>query len=130
MSAKPPGPIVAFRALVGVFSLLVLVQAALAGQFLNTQPSARDLHMLLAVAVFPLLSVALVVLGAMVLRRYGPALLFLGTGLLILSVAQTGLGFIGRTPGLAASIHIPLGVALFGLAIFGIGLVKRLPAQA
>lgn len=126
---RPPGTLIAFRALIGLFSLLVLVQAALAGQFLFGLGELREIHQLLAVAVFPVLSVALVVLAIVGRKVGGTALVVLSVVLLLLSVAQTGLGFVGRQRLGAASLHIPLGVALFGLAIFGLGLVKRLPQR-
>lgn len=123
---RPPAALVAYRALIGVFSLLVLVQAGLAGQFLNGQGELRETHQLIAVAVFPVLCVALVIFAVIGRKTGGTALLVISVGLLLLTVAQTGLGFVGRSRLGAASIHIPLGVALFGLAIFGLGLVKRL----
>jgi len=123
---RPPGALVAYRVLVNIFGVLVLVQAALAGQFLNGQGGLRQTHQLLAVAVFPVLSVLLVVLAALSLRRAGSGPLVLSAVLLVLAVAQTGLGFVGRSSLGAASIHIPLGVALFGLSIYALGYVKRL----
>jgi len=116
---------VAYRAVIGIFTILVLVQAALAGQFLNGQPGLKEAHQLLAVALFPVLAVALVVLAVVGRKSAGSALLGISVALLLLTVAQTGLGFVGRERLGAASIHIPLGVALFGLGMYALGLVKR-----
>ena len=93
----------------------VLVQAALAGQFITARPGLLDLHRLLAEFI-PIVAVVLVVLTW---RLRGSGLsgrraLQLSVVSLVAIVVQTGLGFAGRSSPTAVAVHIPLGVALFG----------------
>lgn len=48
-----------------------------------------------------------------------------GLALVVLIVAQIGLGYVGRTNVEAAVWHIPNGVAIFGLAVYNVGLYER-----
>lgn len=98
--------------------MLVLVQAGLAGQFLYKDSGLVSAHRVVA-EFLPLLSLALLVLS-WVQNKASVALprgeFAVSLAVFVLVVAQTGLGFIGRSqPGIAA-IHIPLGVLIFGLA--------------
>ena len=97
----------------------VLVQAAVAGQFITSRPGLLDLHRLLA-EVIPIVAVVLVVLTWR-LRGSGPAgrraLQFSALSLAAI-VIQTGLGFAGRSSPAAVAVHIPLGVALFGMILW------------
>jgi hypothetical protein len=47
------------------------------------------------------------------------------TVMTVLLLAQTGLGYGGRTSLTAATWHVPLGVAIFGLAVHHLHLVGR-----
>ena len=51
------------------------------------------------------------------LRAADPARWRLGLALVAMVVAQTGLGFAGRDLPTAAALHVPLGVAAFGVAL-------------
>lgn len=106
-----------FVILAWAIAALVLVQAALAGQFVNTSPNLVSAHRYLAEAM-PLIAVGLAVLAWFNRRVVGPRLLGCSIAMVLLMVGQTGLGFAGRSSANSAAIHIPLGVALFGLAIY------------
>ena len=117
----------AYRVLVNVFTLLVLVQAVLAGQFLTGDAELVAIHRRIGEAL-PALALVLTVLAVVGRRAVTPGALLVPTAVLLLvTVAQTGLGFVGRDTLGARSIHIPVGVALFGLGIYCLGAVKRLP---
>lgn len=122
--ARPPGALIAYRAVIGVFTLLVLVQAALAGQFLNGLGNLRKAHQIIGMGL-PFVALVLIVLALLGRRFVGTGLLITSAVLGMLTLAQTGLGFVGRQQLEAASIHIPVGVAIFGLSIFALGQVKR-----
>jgi len=96
---------------------LLLVQAALAGQFVNTNPGLISMHRYLAEAL-PLLALGLVVLAWMARARVGGIVLGCSLAIAVLMVLQTGFGFMGRTSPDVAAIHIPLGVTLLGLSVF------------
>ena len=103
-----------YRVASAIFALLVLVQAVLAGQFLNGRPSLVAVHRGLGAQVLPLLGLVLVVLAVRGARRF----LALAVALFALTTLQTGLGFLGRSSLGAAAWHLPLGVAIFGLAVY------------
>ncbi len=106
------------RAVSASIVVLLLVQAGLAGQFLYRDSGLVSVHRVVA-EFLPMLSLTLLVLswlqikdGVMLARGEFAVSL----AVFVLVVAQTGLGFIGRSqPGIAA-IHIPLGVLIFGFA--------------
>lgn len=93
----------------------VLLQAALAGQFMASTSSLIDAHRVVA-EVIPLGALVLVVLAARVRRaaRGLARLLWWSIAGLVLVVVQTGIGFAGRSSSSSAAVHIPLGVAVFG----------------
>lgn len=111
-----------FRLAAGALAGLVLVQAALAGQFLTTNADALTAHRLVGEGL-GLVALAVVACGFR-LRSSFPALWWLALGLATLVLAQTGLGFAGRGSSWAAALHVPLGVFTFGVAC--IGLLPRL----
>ncbi|MGQ0831610.1 MAG: hypothetical protein ACT4OV_08020 [Microthrixaceae bacterium] len=114
-----PAELSPFRAAAAALAVLVLVQAVLAGQFL-TGEGGRGTHRLIGEALG---LVALVVAAAGYrLRAADRDRWWLGLALLVMVVAQTGLGFAGRDSTAAAALHVPLGVATFG-----VGLVAALP---
>lgn len=117
----------AYRSVAGLFALLVLVQAVLAGQFLNGRGGLVTAHRALGAQVLPSLSLALVILAILLPREIRPsALMVVATALLGLTVLQTGLGFLGRNNLKAAGWHIPLGVTIFGLAVYNVSIVRSL----
>jgi len=93
--------------------LLVLVQAAIAGQFLFGSGDIK-VHGYIGNASFALALVAGVLA---VLARVPRWLLALNVALVAALFSQTGLGYVGRESAAAASWHVPLGVASFGLAV-------------
>ncbi|HWO94458.1 MAG TPA: hypothetical protein VNL92_06810 [Dehalococcoidia bacterium] len=95
---------------------LVFVQAVLAGRFLFVEGDALDVHEFVGNGITVVVIVQLMLSLA---AGFAPALrLPLWTSILvILVVAQTGLGYVGRDNADAASIHVPTGVLLFGLAM-------------
>jgi hypothetical protein len=108
--------------------LLVFVQAALAGQELF-DTNDFSLHGYLGNASFTVGFVAAAL--AAFARMPGLILVLSGSTLLALFV-QTGLGYVGREEAAAASLHIPLGVLIFGLVALQTGagalLVLRRPS--
>jgi hypothetical protein len=101
--------------------VLVLVQAALAGQHLF-EGSSISLHGILGEVTFALTVVGVVIA---VLRRCDGLVFAVAVALLALSFAQVGLGFVGRETAAAASWHIPVGVAIFGLTTYQLALLTR-----
>lgn len=101
-----------FRALTTVESLLIFGQAALAGQFLGGNPDALNWHQINAYLTF-LGAIGLIVAAAVFWRRGGPSWPTAVSVLLLVAVVlQTAVGY-ARQLGL----HVPLGVALFGLIL-------------
>lgn len=112
---ESPRPALA-RALAVVAALLVvlvLVQAALAGQALFGTGDI-EIHGYLGNASFVLGLAGAVLAFAARLPGWQVSL---SVVLLATLFAQTGLGYVGRESTAAASWHIPLGVAIFGLAV-------------
>lgn len=123
-----------YRALTGLAALLVLVQAMLAGQWIGGDLSIIVTHGWLGSGT--LLLVALLGVMSFLGMRQGifdAKPLTVSAVLVVLVVAQLGLGYAGRSSGVAASLHVPLGVLIFGtlLALFVAALPMRLaPADA
>lgn len=104
-----------FRWVGAVLTALVLMQAVLAGQFLNTQAEARGVHRIIG-EFLGLLAVVLMAQGYR-LRGFSPSAWWLSVAVFLLVVAQTGLGFAGREVATAAALHVPVGVLTFGVAL-------------
>ncbi len=112
---------VVHRLVVWAIPILVLAQAALAGQHLFDAQSIT-LHGVLGNVTFALTVVGVV----LVVVRRQPAIVFaLAVALVALSFAQVGLGYVGRETLAAASWHIPVGVAIFGLSTYQLAVVTR-----
>ena len=105
-----------FRWLAAVTALLVLVQAVLAGRGMFDDPALLETHGFVGNATFVAV-LALVVLAFIAGRRgaFGRLELGLSVLLLVLVIAQLGLGYSGRESSAAASWHVPNGVLIFGL---------------
>ncbi len=106
--ASGGGALTATRAIAGSIAVLVFIQGALAGSFLDGTTGAIALHGVGA-SVLSLLGIAGIVTAAAAHRANRwvvPAAVvgFLGLGL------QSGMGY-----GRVLNIHVPLGIALFGL---------------
>lgn len=113
----------AHRIAAALIVVLVLVQAVIAGRSNRLFGSWDiELHGILGnvVLLAALGEAALVVLG-----RWGRAAA-VTVGLLVVAVvAQIGLGYTGRDSVGAAAWHIPLGVSVFGLAVWNLALATR-----
>ena len=110
---------------------LVLLQSALAGQFLYTSTGTRAAHRVIGEGL-GLIGVALVAAAGMAWRddRSRGRLLATAVWMLIVLVVQTGLGFLGRDTPDAAALHVPLGVAAFGVAGYAFVLSRSMSAVA
>jgi hypothetical protein len=118
-----PTATTAHRVVLVALPVLVLVQAALAGQHLFEGQDLIELHGYLGIGTFVL---ALVGLGTTLLVRGSDAVDFgLAVALAALAFAQIGLGYVGRETLSAAAWHIPLGVTIFGLRTFQLSLLRR-----
>jgi hypothetical protein len=110
------GLVVAFKGICHLTTLLVFVQAALAGAFISGEE--RDMvsvHEMVGNLLFMVVAVQLVL--AFLVRGWSKFNLWAWVFvLLVMVVAQTGLGYLGRDDTLPISIHVPLGVLILGLA--------------
>jgi hypothetical protein len=116
MSTREPRvPTGAVTVLAWLVSVGILVQAFLAGQGWFVSPGLMTLHGGVGHGV--LLLAVVTAAAAWLAARRGPALL--GTLVVLGLVGQTGLGYAGRRAGveLASSLHVPLGVSLFGASV-------------
>lgn len=123
-TARPAAPVsrtraqAAFGITAGLMVLLVLVQAILAGRGWFVNHTFIDIHA--GVADFVLLvAIVQVALAIVVARRrqISWSLVALSGLILVLVVAQIGLGYAGKNSGTAASIHVPNGVLIMGLTV-------------
>lgn len=116
--ASRAGLVLVERFLAHAVALLVLIQAMLAGHSNKLFGGINiEIHGFLGNATFTLIVVELVL--AMVVKVGTARLAVLGA-LTVLSVAQTGLGYMGRSSLDAAGWHIPLGVLIFGITVYNI----------
>jgi hypothetical protein len=99
--------------------VLVLVQAALAGQWLF-QGGDIALHGILGNTTFALTVVGVVLT---VVRNLPGRAFAVAVALVALSFAQVGLGYVGRETAAAAAWHIPNGVAIIALASYQLALL-------
>ena len=105
-----------FPILTVITGALVLLQAVLAGRGLFFDYDLIEVHGYVGNATF--IAAMLLVVGAWLGRQRGSmgmAELALSLGLLVLTVAQIGLGYGGREDQLSASLHIPNGILVTGL---------------
>jgi hypothetical protein len=105
-----------------VMPVLVLVQAALAGQWLaEADAGMRTAHGVVGNITFV---VALAVTSAVWLRRHATATRVVATALLLLIVSQIGLGYSTRSSPELVAWHVPMGVAIFGLATYLVAVAR------
>lgn len=107
-----------FRTLAGLTAALVLVQAILAGQWIGGDLAIIVTHGWLGSGTL-LLSVLLAGMSLLGTRQgwLDAKALAYSAVLVVLVVAQLGLGYAGRNSSTMASMHVPLGVLIFGLAL-------------
>jgi hypothetical protein len=121
MAAAPRSSLgTAYLAVNALIAVLILIQAALAGQALFVAdtgwPGSTEItiHGIIGNVTFTIGFAACVLAF---LAKVGKGLLTANAVLLLALFAQTGLGYVGRETMGAASIHVPLGVTSFGLAV-------------
>lgn len=97
-----------------VHLLLLFAQAVLAGQFLTANTFAFEWHRFNGTAVIMSVALAQCILAVLAWRKKVQPLAFVlaSVGLYIAEGAQIGVGFSGRM-----SVHIPLGVLIFGVGL-------------
>lgn len=98
----------------GLLVATVFVQAALAGRFFFSGAEIA-LHGYLGNGSFTL---GLIAVGLALAGRMPPWLLAVTGMTALLMFVQTGLGYLGRDELEAAAWHVPLGVLIFGLAMW------------
>lgn len=104
-----------YRALTGLLALLVLVQAGMAG---HSNVLFGDIDIVLHGVVGNISY--LVAVGALVvaiIARADKVAIGVAAVIVVAMTGQIGLGYVGRSTLEAAAWHIPLGVAIFGLAV-------------
>lgn len=121
-----------FRWLSTATAVLILLQAIMAGQFLfraSEFPHLRQDHGMVGNLIF-LVVIAQVILAVLGLQRrlWGSNILVINAVILLLIFVQVGLGYGGRSSVFAASLHVPNGVLLFGIAVLN-AVIATLPAR-
>lgn len=121
-----------FRWLSTATAVLILLQAIMAGQFLfraSKFPHLRQDHGMLGNLIF-LVVIAQLVLAFAGMRRqlWGTNIVVINVVILLLIFVQIGLGYGGRTNLFSASLHVPNGVLLFGIAVLN-AVIATLPAR-
>jgi hypothetical protein len=104
-----------------IVGLGVLAQAMLAGRHVAFD-SSITLHGIIGNGVFTLQAI---LAGLLLLRQSSTTLKVIAGSFLVLLVAQTGLGYVARDVDAAIAMHIPLGVALFGVAGLQIDRIRQ-----
>jgi hypothetical protein len=126
-TATRPGLIRWLRYSAPLLTLLVLIQAIFAGRGLYINHDSIDLHGQIGNATFLVALIQTALVFAIGLRGQTRTWLLGGSVvLLLLIVAQLGLGYGGRDSTTAASLHVPNGVLIFGLTTAMLSLVYRL----
>ena len=124
--AARPGLVQGLRILAPLITLMVLIQAVFAGRGLFINTDNFDIHGYIGNATFLLVAVQTALAFFAGFRGRTRATL-LGTSvvLLILVIAQIGLGYSGRDGGQAAAWHVPNGVLIFGLTVSNMSFLAR-----
>ena len=124
--AARPGLVQGLRIVAPLITLLVLIQAVLAGRGLFIDTDNFDIHGWIGNVTFLLVAVQAALVSFAGFRDRTRATL-LGTSvlLLILVIAQIGLGYSGRDGGQAAAWHVPNGVLIFGLTVSNMSFLAR-----
>ena len=104
-----------FQIVAGLVALLILVQATLAGQFTFKEPSLKDVHAIVGNVLF-MLAIVQLALAWLTRDAWRHRMVISSAILVLLIVAQIGLGYGSRDNIDSAAIHIPVGVFLFALS--------------
>jgi hypothetical protein len=109
---QAPASVRAMRVVLWVLAVAVFAQAISAGLFLDGHDGWVGWHAVNGMLVLPLLAVTQLVMAMLVWRRgHGPAQMAIASvGLLLALLVQGVLGETGQVV-----VHVPLGVAIFGL---------------
>jgi cytochrome bd-type quinol oxidase subunit 2 len=102
----------AMRIMLWLLAVAAFAQAVFAGLFLDGEAAWRDWHAINGMLVLPLLALLQVILAVLVWRRDdGPGWLPIASGGLLLALLiQSMLGMTSQV-----AVHVPLGLAIFGL---------------
>ncbi len=104
-----------FQLVAGLIALLVLVQAVLAGQFLTgEEEDLESVHKIVGYALF-ILAVVQLAFAWLGRDAWRYRMVIWSVVILLLTVAQVGLGDASHDSSSAEAIHIPAGVLLFSL---------------
>lgn len=118
-----------FRWIAIATPVLILVQATLAGQFLFPPvryPHLRDDHeMLGSLIILVIVAQLILAVRGRPARNEGMNILAINIAIMVLAAVQIALGYASRSSAFAASLHIPNGVLLFGVAVTNAVLVAR-----
>ncbi|MCH7483617.1 MAG: hypothetical protein IIA90_00535 [Chloroflexi bacterium] len=104
-----------FQLVAGLIALLILVQATLAGQFTYKEPDLKNVHEIMGNVLF-MLAIVQLALAWLTRDAWRYRMVIWSALVLLLIVAQIGLGYGGRENLDSAAIHIPVGVFLFALS--------------
>ena len=115
------------RLVLWLLAVSVLAQAVLAGLFLDGNDAWRDWHAANGMVLLPLLALVQVVLAILVWRpTRGPGWPAIASvGLLVAILLQITMGQAGQL-----AVHVPLGVAIFGLVGTLLGRTRDLTRPA
>lgn len=119
-SVPPAGAHAVLRVVLALLPVLVLVQAVIAGRALFGGWSIT-VHGVLGNVTF---AVAVGALALAMLTRHRLAAGWSAV-LVVLLTVQIGLGYMGRQSLEAASWHVPVGVAAFGVTVYLAGVCSR-----
>ena len=104
-----------FQIIAGLIALLILVQATLAGQFEHNGADLKGVHATMGNILF-MLAIVQLALAWLTRDAWRYKMVIWSALVLLLIVAQIGLGYGSRDSGDSAAIHIPVGVFLFALS--------------
>ena len=121
-SLRRPGIVRAMRVVLWLLAVAVLAQPVFAGLFLDGHEVWRDWHATTGMLVLPLLALVQVVLAVLVWRLgHGPGWpVVASVGLLVAILVQSVAGMNGLL-----AVHVPLGVAIFGLVATLLGRTRN-----
>jgi hypothetical protein len=112
LSSRPAWTMPALKISTALLAITILAQAVLAGRGWFIDIDLIAVHGYLGNAVFIVAIVHVILVYLSGLRN---AVLVMSAAILLLIFAQVGLGYAGRESAMAASLHVPNGVLLFGL---------------
>jgi cation transport ATPase len=116
------GIVRAMQVAMWLLAVAAFAQAIFAGLFLDGRDAWRDWHATSGMLVLPFLALVGVVLAVLAWRagRESGWTVLTSLGLLVAIIVQSVLGMTGQL-----ALHIPLGVAIFGLLVILLGRTRR-----